>query len=202
MAKGKYADVIGDLPKSFGTEPDYQDKVNAMKRTILESVLPPDKVPLSTEAIEDLLGDITAMQKVLNDEMMLQLNGRKQAAHLARVYRDLRMIKKNFEQQEKITNILIEAYEQIMVDQYEAEGMKSIALNDGGSVWVGREPHAVVTDREANRKWAVKEGLENLLTIPWQTVNALAKKALLDGSAEPDGVDLESWPVVKYIAER
>jgi hypothetical protein len=71
-------------------------------------------------------------------------------------------------------------------------------LDDGASVRVQYEPHATVVDREANRKWAIANGLENLLSLPWQTVNALTKESLLKGEPEPDGISVTSYPKIVY----
>jgi hypothetical protein len=199
---GKYAGIIDKLPRSFNTDPDYQEKVNAIKQQILQpapdSSTPEDRKELSSDAIEEFVLEITAMQQVLNDNMIRSLGGALHASKLARIFRDLRVIKKMFDEQEKVLNILLDAYGQLLVDQYEVEGTSSLKLDDGASVRVQYEPHATVVDREANRKWAIANGLENLLSLPWQTVNALTKESLLKGEPEPDGVSATSYPKVVY----
>jgi hypothetical protein len=92
----------------------------------------------------------------------------------------------------------LEAYGQLIVDQYENEAVTSLKLEDGGTVRVQVEPHAKVVDRNANREWAMKNNLENLLALPWQTVNALAKEALLQGEDPPDGVEISARPKIVY----
>jgi len=195
----KYAEVIKSLTTSFGLEPEYQEKVNAVKRKILEPI--PDGVEqeeFPSSAVEDFVGDITAMLQVLNDKMIRAVAGDRKAVQLARVFRDLRTIKSALEQQEKVTNVLLDAYGQLLVDQYEVEGTTSITLTDGGKVRTQYEPHAKVVDKDANRKWAIANGLENSLTLPWQTVNALTKEALLNGDDAPDGVEAISRPKIVY----
>lgn len=197
--KGKYADIIDDLPKDFGEEPERQEKLNAIKRDILGATPNSDKPPMASEAVEDFVGDIAAMMKVLNDELIQCVAGKHYASHFARVYRDLRKLKKVFAEQEKVTDLLIDAYTQLMVDQYEAEGITSLSIDDDGSVVrIQYEPHAKVTDKDAHRLWAIKEGLENSLMLPWPTTNALTKAALLRGEPEPDGVEAINRPKPVY----
>jgi len=193
--KGKYAEIIDELPKDFGEDPDRQEKINAIKRSILDATRADGKPPLDSEAVEDFVGDIAAMCKVLNDELIQCVVGKHYASHFARVYRDLRKLKLVLAEQEKTTDLLIDAYFQLMEAQYEAEGITSLSMDDDGSkVRVQYEPHAKVTDKDAHRKWAIKEGLENSLMLPWQTTNALTKAALLRGDPEPDGVEAINRP--------
>lgn len=202
MGKSKYAGIIETLPRSLGTDPDFQEKVNAIKRQILEppsdSTTPEDRQELSGEALEDLLLEVKALQSVINDALIHSLGGKLQAYRLAKIYRDIRIMKSAFEDQEKVTNVLLEAYKQLLVDQYEVEGISSLKLDNGSSIRTQPEPHAQVTDKDANRKWAIENGLENSLSLPWQTVNALTKEALLQGNEPPDGVTAVSITKVVY----
>lgn len=91
-------------------------------------------------------------------------------------------------------NLLIEAHAQIMADQFEVEGTKSLTLDDdiGGTIRVQYEPQAKVVDRDAFRQWCIDEGLERQLMLPWMTTNMLTKQRLLGGEAEPPGVTAEA----------
>jgi hypothetical protein len=198
MAKGKYANVIDRLPRSFGTEPDYQAKVNAVKKQIIENAMP--ETHLDTETILKWQHDIHKELIELAKLLVLATGGTIQGSELARVYRDLRGIKDMLEGHVSNINLLIEAHAQMLSEQYEVEGIKSLALNDGigGTVRVQYEPMAKVVDRDAFREWCIKEGLERQLMLPWQTTNKLTKEALLNGEAEPDGVTAESRPKFVY----
>lgn len=204
--KGKYADIVDKLPREWGTEPDYQDKVNAVKRQILE---PPsdmttevDRGELTSDTLEDLILEVTSLQKVINDAMIKSIGGKLHASRIAQVYKDLRMMKDAYNEQEKTTNILIEAYGQVLIDQYEAEGVRSVELDSGGSVRFQLEPHGSVIDKDANREWAKANGLENSLVLHWQTVNALTKEALLAGDDVPAGVKATTRAKIVYSKDR
>jgi len=208
--KGKYAHVIDLLPRSLGTEPDFQAKVNGVKAAILEPRAQNDPGPfteeftassdkeLSMDALDDLLLEVTALLKVINDALICTVDGQRYASTFARRYRNVRVVKAALEAQEKITNVVEEAYKQVLAEQYEAEGTTNIALEDGGSVRTQYEPHATVNDKRANRIWAVENGLEDSLALPWQTVNAIAKELLLKGEEPPAGVELTARVKVVY----
>jgi hypothetical protein len=111
-------------------------------------------------------------------------------AELASAYRALRKQKDALDDEAKTLNIQVAAIEQALWDSYEANGISSIKLEDGASVSVQLEPAASVRDHDALRAWAVANGYERSLTMPWQTVNAVAKERLLAGEPSPDGVEL------------
>jgi hypothetical protein len=217
LAKGKYAGVIDKLPRSFGTEPDYQEKVNAVKKQIIENRLGWEVMPESVgqrleKQFEGVLlnascGDtggtvfITEYERLIHnlllefEKLLLRATGGKIfGSELARVYRDLRSVKDMLEGHVSNINLLIEAHAQMMAEQFEVEGTKSLSLSDevGGTVRVQYEPQAKVVDRDAFREWCIKEGFERQLMLPWQTTNKLTKEALLNGEPEPDGVTAES----------
>jgi hypothetical protein len=110
------------------------------------------------------------------------------ASALASEYRRLRDSKEEVEQVMSRLNLELEAIGQLLIQQYEADGTSSIALATGGSVSTQLEPYAQVTDRDACRQWAIAEGLERQLALPWQTANSLVKDRLLKGEPEPPGM--------------
>jgi len=154
---GKWAKLLKTMPRSYGLEPTYQQKVDVVKNVILEDTP-------------------------------------RHGSALAARYAVARKVKARVEEDEAEVNLEIEALRQLIVDQYEAEGVASIKLEDGESVWVQHEPYAQVVDRDAHRKWAVDNGLERQLALPWPTTNALTKAALEAGQPEPAGVQTFSRP--------
>jgi hypothetical protein len=202
VAKGKYADIVDKLPRDWGTDPAFQDKVNAVKRTILEG--DPEKeglAELSSDAIEEIILEITSLQQVLNDHLIRKI-GARTANRLASLYADVRKMKDSFDKQEKTTNVIVDAYEQLLVEQYEAETTRSLELDGVGVVRVQYEPAAKIVDKAANRKWAVDNGMEQDLSLPWPTVNALTKALLLQGEDAPGGVEAVSRPKVVFTKEK
>lgn len=111
---------------------------------------------------------------------------------LAAEYTVLRAKKEELETKIKELNVKIETFSQLITMLFEEAGISSLKLMSGDSVSVQLEPYAVVKDRDALRQWAVANGLERSLTLPWQTTNALAKERLLAGEPEPDGVEIFS----------
>lgn len=196
MGRGKYADIVDKLPRSFGQDPDRQAKIDALRQNILNTEPSPDD--MSSEAIELYCEEITAMLSVLNDKLIKACGGDRHASKFARAYRDVRRVRDLLAEQEKATSLIKDTYEQLVVDQYEVEGTTNLHLEDGDAVRVQYEPQAKVVDKDKLRQWAYANEMENELTIPWQTVNALTKRLLLDGSPEPEGVEAVSHPKVVY----
>ena len=110
------------------------------------------------------------------------------AVFLASVYKKIREAKDELAAQASKIEVQLKAATQLLIDQYEAEGTTMVRLAEGGSVAVQIKPHATVVDLEANRQWAIQNGLEKLLRLPWATVNTLTGERLLAGEAEPEGV--------------
>lgn len=122
------------------------------------------------------------------------------AAALARAYHDARVKKDALEDQVSSLNVEIEALVQLLDQAYEEEGVQTIKLENGASVAAEPEPYAAVLDREALRAWTVAQGLERLLSLPWQTTNSMTKEALLAGRPLPDGVEAFSKP--KFVLRK
>jgi hypothetical protein len=193
--KGKYADVIGDLPREFGVEPERRDKVNALKTQILTMDSAGD---LNDEAIEELIFEVQALLQVINDNLVRGVANRVTAINVAKTFKMVRVLKEVMSKQESITNTIVDAYTEILVDQYEVEGVRSVDLEDGGKIRWEEQPHAKVVDKDANRKWAIANGMESALSIHWNVLNAIAKDLLLKGEELPDGVEMTARPKVVY----
>jgi hypothetical protein len=110
------------------------------------------------------------------------------AASLARKYQQFRTLKEDIETELSDLQIALTAVEQLLTERYEVEGVTNMKLEDGSSVGIQFEPYAQVVDRQAARQWAVANGYEDRLMLPWQLMNAVTKEHLLNGEPEPDGV--------------
>ncbi len=160
--KGKYADVIDALPKYQGNDPSYQEKIEAVKNSILA---------------EDPIN--------------------RYASTLVQRYVEIRAEKDAVEEVLKEIQLRLDATSQLLVDSYEVEGTSSMKLVDGPTVRVQYEPHAQVINSELLRQWAITQGLERDLQLPWQTTNKITKEMLLNGENEPDGV--VAWSKAKIV---
>ena len=112
----------------------------------------------------------------------------------------LRTEKKEIEEDLSKINKYLAAYEQLIETAYEQEGTSSIRLASGPSVSIQYEPYSTVQDKEAFRKWCIENGLENSLSLAWQTMNSLTKERLLKGEPEPDGV--KAFVKTKFVLRK
>jgi hypothetical protein len=117
---------------------------------------------------------------------------------LARLYKEARLRKKELEEIIKGINVEIEAQTRLMEVRFESEGVTSLKLSDGGTVSIQPEVYPQVKDKEKFRLWCIDNGLEQSLSLPWQTTAAITKQLLLDGNPEPDGVECYNKVKAKY----
>lgn len=189
---GKYSKIIDKLPKSFGHDADYQNKINNTKALILAG--PTEEPPLSREEMIAVVDQLKELFSKVNLSLLHSCGGKRHGSAFAQAWRDLRRFKNIMSEWEYDINLMIEAYEQLAYDQYQAEGVTSLKLSNGDSVSYHEEPRATIKDRDLLRKWVMEAGMERSLQIPWQTINAITKERLLAGLPEPDGVVAEGQP--------
>jgi len=170
---GRFAHVIHSLPRTFASTSDdapSQDKVDAVKRAIIE-------------------------------EFQEEHNGRlPSAADLAREWADMRAAKDLIEENLRTINAQIAAVTQLMVNQYETEGIEKLHLETGEAPRVQYEPYFSVEDPDKFRRWCIANGYERSLTLPWQTRVSIGKDALLSEEGPgtiPDG--LKAWNRPKIV---
>lgn len=130
-------------------------------------------------------------------ELREALAGRPASA-LASEYRMARLRKKHFDRKKKALNVDLKALEQLLVDRYENEGIKSVTLDNGGKVRVQQEPRAKVVDKAAFRAWCVANGYEEVMNLAWGTTNGIVKEYLLSGQALPPGVEAKTLDKFVY----
>lgn len=114
----------------------------------------------------------------------------------------LRAEKSSKESELSDINLQLEARHQLLIDIYDEAGVETLKLSSGHSVRTQVEPSAVVKDKEVYRKWCVKNGYSELMSLPWQTTNSLTKERLEDGNPEPDGVEIFSRTKVVLTSPR
>jgi len=120
------------------------------------------------------------------------------AVILAADYMVLRAKKDELSEKMYQLNRHIAAFEQLIAESQEAQaagwgeyGVKDNALRlpTGETIRVQEEPYGQVKDKEAFRQWAIENGYERQLALPWQTINAIVKERLIAGNPEPDGCE-------------
>jgi hypothetical protein len=158
MGKSKYDHVTANLPRAPIEDPDDEHK------------------------------DESFEQKVLARQAELAASGYSTAG-LARLYRQTKQQQDELNAQLKKLNVEKMALLTLIVNAFEGEGIDMLRVTDdeGFKVSWTREPHVKVEDRDAVRKWAIEEGLERSLQLPWQTLNKLTKERLIAGGTEPPG---------------
>lgn len=192
--KKKYAAVCKNLPK-MGLDPKRQDVVQAVKDEIMT---PPshDEQQFTAEDCEEAVVNAIAEAKALVVQALQAAKrsaaGFKHATAFTRGYVLARDLSDVVEGWSSDVNLLIEAFQQLMVDQMEDEGVEQVTLEGGRSVSTSWEPQIKVLDPDAFRRWCVANGLERQLALPWATANMLLKERLLNGEPEPDGTMAES----------
>jgi len=88
------------------------------------------------------------------------------------------------------TGKALEAVEQLLWNSFEDAHLRECKLDDGDGVRLQQKPYAVVRDHGALREWAMANGFENKLALPWGTINSEVSERLLNGLELPAGVEV------------
>lgn len=169
--KLKYEDFVGALPKMLAG-----DAAEGAQR---------DKI----NASKDLFRQVA------------DFNGDHAMLNTAQAYADLRLAKDELKKALSELEVRLIAMTELMVEKFEANEHRRIYLDGGRLVSTYREPYAKIIDKEAHRLWAIKQGLEHSMTLPWGTTNSLMKKMLIAGDPTPDGVEIWAQPKVRLGSE-
>tara|TARA_R110000824_G_scaffold53800_1_gene148603 strand:+ start:6608 stop:7132 length:525 start_codon:yes stop_codon:yes gene_type:complete len=104
------------------------------------------------------------------------------------VYTDKRAARDEAREKLSEANLELEAISQLLVEQFEAEGIESKRLETGESLGIHPEPYPVVNDPEMFRIWCLEQGLGRSMKLPWQSTSSIVKERLLGGEPEPPGI--------------
>lgn len=102
-------------------------------------------------------------------------------AELARIYNLERQKKRLLEAQVSEINVNLEALSQILLEHFEATGLSNFQLQTGETCFQQTEPYSSVQDQAALIAYVKKQKMQNLLTLAWQTMNAMNKERLVSG---------------------
>lgn len=149
----KYAHVVGDLKKYDGTDPDRKVLLQSVKDVIL-TVPDPEMLITGTYALAAMKA-IGVNVEVVMTYLKQATRGQRQSSSLAHGYSDVRLFKEEVATWLSSVQLLVDAYEQLMLDQMEAEGLSSLKMESGASVSTFVEPYGEVVDKEAFRRWCV-----------------------------------------------
>lgn len=111
-------------------------------------------------------------------------------AELAKIFTQAKAQKEILEGQLADVNLHIEAYTKLFVDRFDEDGVSKMTFDDGTTISINPEPYPTVKDREALLKWVRANGMEELLTLQYQTMAKIVKEAIEGGQALPDGVEV------------
>jgi hypothetical protein len=101
---------------------------------------------------------------------------------------DLRRKKQEFEEQISQLTIDIEACDQILTEWFQQEGITSFRLKSGDTIFQGVDIYPKVEDEAELNDWLDATGQDELRKIHFKTLQAIVKKRLEEGDAEPPGV--------------
>lgn len=197
MAKApkKYAHVLDGLPKLDAVEPERRAIVDAVKAEI-KRPLAEGETPGNAQRALQLLAMIGTAAEEARLHLARARAGAGGATSYASAYALCRAFREQYAALDASMGLLIEAYQWLMVEEMEREGIASVTLASGQHISTWEEPKAVVEDREAFRLWCLNDPvLARKMAIPWQTTNELAKAMLLNGQATIDPETGEVTPL-------
>lgn len=99
------------------------------------------------------------------------------------------LAKKRVEAELHGINTRREALSQLLLTQLEDEGSTTIK-NAFGTFFMADEPYSKVADKARYLEWIAEQGLQSLLSVPYQSTNAQVKARLEAGETLPPGVEV------------
>lgn len=145
----KYAHVVDGLKKLDAIEPERKAIVTAVMDEITTQAEP----VLTGGEILDALSVANHNVKLLIRHLKLATGGSRYAAKLGDAYADARVFMDDVQGWKSSLQVVIDAYELLMLEQMEVEGVASMRLESGASVSTTIEPYGQVKDKEAFRLW-------------------------------------------------
>jgi hypothetical protein len=191
----KYAHVVQNLPKYLGDDPGRLELLNKVRDEILATGEQND-FNVEAQILSTLVNVKTHVEAILAFGKR-QIGIKRDAAIFTKAYATTRTVVDTLGDLKSAAQLLLDAYERLMVEKMEEEGIASLRLESGASVSTYVEPYCKVVDREAFRTWCVYNGYEPQMQLLWMTTNAIAKERTLAGEAPPDGVEVTAKTMVR-----
>lgn len=100
-----------------------------------------------------------------------------------------RQEKSRLEALEKAENLIIEAMNQMLVEQMEAQDYTNLKMGNGVSLSIKDDVYCTVKNKKEFYDWIEETGQQDLLTVNYQTMASMTKTCLVDGTPIPPGID-------------
>jgi len=127
-------------------------------------------------------------RQVLIDEIRSGLAD-KTNEEIAVLMRDAKYRKDELEAKVSAINLELDAY-QILVYRFENSTVQSLRLSTGELIYMKDEPYSKVVDKEANNIWIIENGMDELRSVQWGTLNSIVKQRMDNGESTPAGVEV------------
>lgn len=113
---------------------------------------------------------------------------KRHASVLAAKYAEVRREMDTINQFKSECQVRLDAVFQLMCDQYDVEGTKSLTLSNGDVIRVQPKLYIGIPDPEAFRQWCLKSpDLQRKMVLHSSTASSLVAKMLLAGQPAPPG---------------
>jgi hypothetical protein len=109
-------------------------------------------------------------------------------ASLTAAYNAVRDLKEDVEDFLKSLNTEEAAIVQLLVDDLETDGLTQIRTGDGTSFSLKDDVYTSVEDRAAFMAWIKENGLEDILSVHYQTMNGMVKERFENAQPLPPGL--------------
>lgn len=197
---GKYEHLTKTMRRVVGitgeanNDPKYQDRVDQTKAAILAAPTE-DETSHHPTTNQIFLDQAEGSIRELHQRLLRHCAGRRHGIELAAAYVQARDLKDRINAWLSNTNLLIESYAQLMVEQMEVEGSHGMDVGGRAVSW-HEEPWTKTVDKDATRKFFLADpDLVRSLNPMWQTLDGLNRKRLLLGEDVVPGTEV--WAKAK-----
>lgn len=129
-----------------------------------------------------------AKVEVVKQAMTTEEWFKRHASVLAAKYAEVRREMDTINEVKSECQVRLDAIVQLMCDQYEVEGTKSLTLSNGDVIRVQPKLYIGIPDPEAFRLWCLKDpDLQRKMTLHSSTASSHVAKMLLAGEPAPPG---------------
>jgi hypothetical protein len=113
-----------------------------------------------------------------------------ETSELAKHFNIGKQQKKELEEQISDINVGLAALSQLLVENLKGQDLQKVTLAAGGTVYLSVEVYPSTADKNTVREWAVEQGMSEILTVNYRTLQGIVKERLEDGLEPPPGVEV------------